>query len=441
MTDGPTDTPPIETPVITTSTEDPSPSDPLPAEPSAAAASDTPDIPAATPLLEPRDGLPEVVVDDDGLQRVIDAMAGGHGPVAVDAERASGYRYGHRAYLIQLRRRGAGSALIDPIHFDDLSGLGDVIADAEWVLHAATQDLPCLADLSLKPTRLFDTELAGRLLGLPRVGLGPLIERQLGFLLEKGHSAADWSTRPLPDDWLRYAALDVELLVELRDVLEGQLEDAGKLEWAHQEFAAIVAAPPAEPRADPWRRVSGIHRIRDRRKLAAVRELWTARDDLARRRDIAPGRVLPDAAIVDAATAMPTSEDALTELPVFRGRSQRREANRWFGALEAARRLPDNALPSATAAYDGPPPPRSWASRQPEAAERLSAARTAMAALAEERHLPVENLLAPDALRRVAWIPPAPLTADTVADALRGRGARPWQIELSVPVILEAFAR
>lgn len=395
--------------------------------------------PAAVPLLEPRDGLPVVVTDAAALERVVEAMAAGHGPVAVDAERASGYRYGHRAYLVQLRRACAGTALIDPIGLDDLTALGDAISDAEWILHAASQDLPCLADLSMKPTRLFDTELAGRLLGLPRVGLGPLIESQLGFSLEKGHSAADWSTRPLPDDWLRYAALDVELLVELRDVLERQLDDAGKLDWAHQEFAAIVAAPPAGPRADPWRRVSGIHRVRDRRRLAAVRELWTVRDDLARRRDTAPGRILPDSAIVDAATAMPDTQEALTELPVFRGRAQRREASRWFGAIERTRTLPESALPPATAPYDGPPPPRAWASRQPEAAERLAAARDAIGTLAEELHVPVENLLTPDSLRRVAWIPPDPLTEETLADALRGRGARPWQIELTVPVILESF--
>lgn len=406
-------------------------------------ATSTDDAPPAdhTPLLEPREGLPEVITDDAGLERVIDDLSAGHGPVAVDAERASGYRYGHRAYLIQLRRAGAGTVLIDPIHFDDLTDLGDAIADAEWVLHAATQDLPCLADLSLKPARLFDTELAGRLLGLPRVGLGPLVQSQLGYLLEKGHSAADWSTRPLPDDWLRYAALDVELLIDLRDVLERQLIDAGKLDWAHQEFAAIVAAPPATPRRDPWRRVSGIHRIRDRRRLAAVRELWFERDDLARRRDIAPGRVLPDSAIVEAATAMPDTQEALTELPVFRGRAQRREAARWFGAIERTRTLPDSGLPPATAPYDGPPPPRAWASRQPEAAERLAAARAALGAVADDLHVPVENLLTPDSLRRIAWIPPEPLTAETLADALRGRGARPWQIELAVPVILDAFSR
>ena len=120
-----------------------------------------------------------------------------------------------------------------------------------------------------------------------------MVEIVLGLSLEKGHAAVDWSTRPLPADWLRYAALDVEVLVELRDALAAELEASGKDEWARQEFAAIVAAPPAQPRVDPWRRTSGMHRVRKPRQLAIVRELWLARDALARQRDTAPGRILP----------------------------------------------------------------------------------------------------------------------------------------------------
>jgi ribonuclease D len=171
------------------------------------------------PLLEPRDGLPPVIETDAALSEVTSRLAHGEGPVAVDAERASGYRYGQRAYLVQLRRAGAGTMLIDPIACPDLSGIDAAVGDAEAVLHAASQDLPCLAEIGFRPQKLFDTELAGRLLGYPRVALGTLVEEVLGFHLEKGHSAADWSTRPLRTELLRYAALDVEVLVELRDAL------------------------------------------------------------------------------------------------------------------------------------------------------------------------------------------------------------------------------
>jgi ribonuclease D len=391
------------------------------------------------PLLEPRDGIPDPAVTPQQLAELVDALAGGTGPVALDAERASGYRYSQRAYLVQLRREGAGSSLIDPIACPDLSSLNAVIADAEWVFHAASQDLPCLAEIGLRPGTLFDTELAGRLLGYPRVGLGSMVEEVLGFRLEKGHSAADWSTRPLPRPWLNYAALDVEVLLELRDVLEQELASAGKLDWARQEFAALVAAPPPPPRVDPWRRTSGMHRIRTRRQMAAVRALWQSRDSLARQRDLAPGRILPDSAIIAAVLADPKGVPELQALPVFGGRHHRRLANRWFAALEQGRNLAESQLPQHTVPTDAPPPVSRWADRDPAAAARLAAARGGLAQLAESIRMPVENLLTPDVVRRLAWSPPAEISADTVAAVLTRQGARPWQIELTGGLLTNAM--
>ncbi|BDH14166.1 HRDC domain-containing protein [Streptomyces hygroscopicus] len=395
--------------------------------------------PAPVPLLEPREGIPPVTATDEALAEIVAAFAAGTGPVAVDAERASGYRYGQRAYLVQLRREGAGSVLIDPVGCPDLSALGEAIGDAEWVLHAATQDLPCLRDIGMVPTRLFDTELAGRLAGFARVGLGAMVENVLGFALEKGHSAVDWSTRPLPEPWLRYAALDVELLVDLRDALEEELTQQGKLEWARQEFAAIAAAPPPPPRKDPWRRTSGMHKVRRRRQMAVVRELWTARDQVAQRRDVSPGKVLGDAAIVEAALNLPANSHALAALPGFGHRMGRRQLEQWQAAVDRARALAENELPQPGQPLNGPPPPRAWADKDPVAAARLSAARAAVTSLAESLNLPQENLITPDTVRRLCWEPPAEPTRDSVAEVLTGHGARPWQIEQVAPILTEAL--
>lgn len=395
---------------------------------------------APIPLLEPREGIPPVVVDEAALARVIAAFAAGSGPVAVDAERASGYRYGQRAYLVQLRREGAGTALIDPVACPDLSGLGEALAGVEWVLHAATQDLPCLREIGMTPSSLFDTELAGRLAGFPRVGLGAMVEGVLGFVLEKGHSAVDWSTRPLPEPWLRYAALDVELLVDLRDALEKELDRQGKLEWARQEFDAIAAAPPAEPRKDPWRRTSGMHKVRRRRQLAVVRELWQSRDRIAQKRDVSPGKVLSDAAIVEAALALPANVHALAGLNGYGHRMGRRQLEQWQAAVDRAKALPDAALPQPGQPVTGPPPPRAWADKDPAAAARLSAARAAVSALAEQLTMPQENLIAPDTVRRLCWEPPQVVDAETVGAALAGYGARPWQVEQVTPVLVAALS-
>ncbi len=396
--------------------------------------------PAPTPLREPADGVPAVLTERPALVRLADALAQGTGPVAVDAERASGYRYGQRAYLVQLRRAGVGTALVDPIALPDLTPLSDALDGVEWVLHAASQDLPCLADVGMVPSAVFDTELAGRLLGRERVGLAALVAEELGYGLAKEHSAVDWSTRPLPLEWLRYAALDVELLVALRDRLAEHLEAAGKAGWAAQEFEAVRLAPAPAPRAEPWRRLSGLHQLRDVRRLAVARELWEQREDLARTRDISPGRVLPDAAIIQAAQALPRSAEQLAALPLFSGRNTRRRTPMWQQAVDRALALPETRLPARRAAgSDLPPPPRAWSDRNPDAAARLDRVRGCVREVAAGQAVPQENLLAPETQRRLAWLPPA-ARPDDVRAFLEGAGARPWQVDLLAGPLAAALA-
>lgn len=378
-----------------------------------------------------------VIDTRSGYLEAVELIAAGTGPIAVDAERASGFRYSQRAYLIQVFRRGSGTFLFDPPAVGRFDELNTAIADEEWVLHAATQDLTCLREVGLDPSRIFDTELAARLLGMPRVGLGTVVEELLGVHLAKEHSAADWSTRPLPQPWLVYAALDVELLPDLRDAIAALLDEAGKTEIAQQEFSSELTRELTVVRSEPWRRLSGIHSIRGLRNLAVARELWLSRDALARELDTAPGRLVPDSALTAAAKALPDNKRALAALREFTGRASRTELDRWWGAIEAGRTTED--LPVLRGNGDTLPPPRAWADRNPEADGRLKAARAALTALSEDRSIPLENLLTPETLRRVAWTPPAEITAASIGEALEAHGARPWQIEATSQMIADAF--
>ena len=370
---------------------------------------------------------------DDAVRR----LAEGEGPIAVDAERASGFRYSQRAYLIQMFRRGAGTFLFDPPQIPDFSPLEEAIRSEEWVLHAASQDLACLREVGLDPERIFDTELAARLLGMPRVGLGTVVEELLGIRLAKEHSAADWSTRPLPQSWLSYAALDVELLVDVRDRLVDALAETGKSELAEQEFEAVLRREAKPAAAEPWRRLSGIHAIRSPRSLAVARELWLARDARAAELDTAPGRLVPDASILAVAKALPQSRRALADLREFTGRASRSELDRWWSAVERGRTT--DRLPAVRVSSDSPPPPRAWAVRNPEADARLRLAKAGVGEAAEGLEMPVENLLTPDHLRRVAWSAPAEPTPEAIGDALVALGARPWQVAATAQIIADAF--
>jgi ribonuclease D len=402
------------------------------------------------PILSvPADGIPPVIDTPDALAAARAALRAGSGPLALDTERAQGYRYTAKAYLLQARRDGSGTHLIDPTAFEDGAARADFsafaaeLADVEWILHDASQDLPCLAELRFLPRHLFDTELAARLLGLAKVSLGALMEQALGLTLLKEHSAADWSRRPIPEDWLAYAALDVERLAELREWLVVQLEETAKLDWAHQEFAHLAqhAADAPRPRKEAWRRTSGLHALHTPAALAVVRELWLAREQLAESEDRAPGRVVPDRAITELATRMETDRKTalgrgdLRGVRGFTNRVASRHEAIWLDALARAAALPKSELPARTIAPEGPPMPRSWERRWPASFARFNRIRPALIELSEEISVPVENMLSPDHLRRLLWDSPDTIDAEEVDRRLTEFGARAWQRELVVPVI------
>ncbi|MFM1952736.1 MAG: hypothetical protein RJA33_1530, partial [Actinomycetota bacterium] len=327
-------------------------------------------------LTAPYKGLPDLVSTPAQFDSMLAELKKGTGPFAVDAERASGYRYSSRAYLIQIKRTDGGLHLIDPIPFgvgsSHFAALNDLWQGEEVILHASTQDLPCLRELGLHPSHLFDTELAGRLVGLPRVGLGALVESLLDIGLAKEHSAQDWSVRPLPEDWLNYAALDVELLVELRNEIEKLLIEKKKLDWALQEFASILTAPPSAKRVDPWRRTSGMHKVKKRSQLAVVKNLWESRDDLAAHLDISPGRVLSDMAISTIALASDTAPLATKKdlekvlRPIGLRARWFENTPRWLKAIEAALALSEDECPPTRTKSEALPPIKMWRDRFPE---------------------------------------------------------------------------
>ncbi|MFM8621554.1 MAG: HRDC domain-containing protein [Candidatus Nanopelagicaceae bacterium] len=395
----------------------------------------------ATPLLCPAGGVPAIIGSENEFASAVKKLSELSGPIAVDAERASGYRYSARAYLIQIKR-GKEIFLIDPIPFANsplINELNQIIQSDEVILHASTQDLPCLREWGLTPKRLFDTELGARLTGLPRVGLGALVEHFFNLSLTKEHSAVDWSIRPLNPEWINYAALDVELLIELRNEIASLLEGDGKLAWAESEFQSILDAPPAPPREDPWRRTSGMHKVRKREQLAVVRELWIARDKIASALDVAPGRLLSDNAITQLAVAAPTTVKGFqkTLKPIGLRPRWMENVNTWVDAIT---RAPESELPPMRINGDGMPPVKQWREKFPERYAPLTHARDAVIKRALELNMPSENLITPEFVRRICW-DQTQNKLTVVEEKLAKLGARPWQISEVAPLLTEALGQ
>lgn len=409
----------------------------------------TPEAPVAVPLLAPSQGVPEVIDTPEKFESALVELESGTGPFAVDAERASGYKYSARAYLIQIKRTNGGLHLIDPIAFGPghelFVRLNDLLNTDEVILHASTQDLPCLREVGINPTRLFDTELGGRIAGLPRVGLGPLLESLMGVTLAKEHSAVDWSTRPLPKEWLNYAALDVELLIELRNKIYELLSASNKWKWAEAEFSAILLAPAPPPRIDPWRRTSGMHKIKKQDQLVVIKNLWHARDDIARANDISSGKLLNDAAIIEFAIHKPlTRKDAEKALRPIGMRARWLENMPiWLSATEAALNTPEDQWPPMKSGADTLPPLKLWRERFADKYAPLTHARFAVETIAQELSIPAENLISPEIIRRICWAPPADslqnLNVDAVCNAMLDLGARQWQVDVVAPLVAAAL--
>jgi ribonuclease D len=384
------------------------------------------------------------VTDQIQLEQVVTQLAASKGSIAIDAERASGFKYSQRAYLLQIRAATTDIFLIDPVSSPDLSTskpfleLTALLKDREWILHAATQDLPCLNELGLYPGSIFDTELAARLAGQPRVGLGSLAESLLGYRLAKEHSAADWSTRPLPEGWLSYAALDVDVLHELAEQVAALLEKQNKQDWAAQEFSALMNFKPKPQRADRWRAITGLQKVQDRLSLEIARQLWNAREALAKKMDVAPGRLVPDSSILTVATEKPKTRPELAAMKGFSGRASRSYLDLWWDAVHASHKATE--LPSLRPEKtDALPNHRNWINKFPEADRRLKLAKASLTELSEKIAVPLENLLTPEILRQVSFAPPEPLDAQVLGEKLREFGARNWQIEQTSSQIVEAF--
>lgn len=397
---------------------------------------------AELPLLAAPRAEVFLVETAEELEEAVSTLASGNGPFAVDAERASGFKYSQRAYLVQVYRAGSPIYLIDPAAIAPsadpapFSELAKVMASDAWILHAASQDIPCLRELGLVAPALFDTELGSRIAGIERVGLGAVTEALLGLRLAKEHSAVDWSTRPLANDWLNYAALDVDVLFELWSAVEAVLIERNKLDWAQQEFAATLGAQPKAAKIDKWRGMTGLHEVKDAKKLAVARELWTAREALAVKLDVSPGRLIPDASIVNVVKETPKSKPQLAGNRSFVGRASRSYLDTWWKAIEDG--LNSRDLPPLKVAAIGIPNHRIWPSRFPEADRRLKIIRPLIAELAEKNGLPVENVLTPDYLRTICFEPPA-FELASVSETLRALGAREWQVELTGQLIVDGL--
>jgi ribonuclease D len=336
--------------------------------------------------------------------------------IALDTEGASFHRFIDRIYLLQLSTRDR-TAIIDPMPIGHPARLGRILEDPtiEIVFHDADYDLRLLQqDYKWHVRNIFDTRVAAQLLGLRAFGLAALLERYFGVKLDKKHQRADWSMRPLPQGMLDYAAQDTIHLLELRDRLEHDLERAGRLDWAREEFSLLEGTRWAdEDPGDVFLRVKGARDL-SRRELAVLRELVQWRDGVAGQLDRATFRVVGNEQLLEIARRQSTSREELAAIKgVPRGMIDAR-GQEMLDAVARGVAVPENALPKF-------PRAARW-DRDPEFDARVAALKTVRDAAATRLELDPGVLCARDRLEAVARKNPA-----SRAELDEVRELRAWQ--------------
>ena len=391
----------------------------------------------------PSEGTPQLMAGAAAIRQAADRLAQGTGWCAVDTERASGFRYHNRVCLLQIRRTGAGTMLIDvesdPQATTDF--IGRVLADTGWVVHAASTDLPYLEQLRLRPPQLFDTELAGRFLGFHRVNLAAMVEHYLGVRLRKNHGGEDWSRRPIPSEWLDYAALDVEYLLPLADAMRSELtQQHPKDEWVTEECDYLTRVYRGySPTPKSWEDLKGVHGLRTSKQLQVARCLWRVREKLARASDTAVSRLLPDKALVALATELPTTVPKVMMTPGYPPRL-RRKARYWANQVDKALRTAQDRWPEPfpIPTYRDTPPSRyTWSRYYPESFPKLTMVREELARVAAQVEIPVENMIQSSDTNEIVWRSQElkEVTDDTeLLELLQRLQIRPWQQKLCLPI-------
>jgi ribonuclease D len=222
------------------------------------------------------------VIDSDGqLSAFLPGLQAAEW-VALDTEADSLHAYPEKLCLLQIST-GAGDKLIDPLAYIDLKPLWMELKKHRLILHGADYDLRLLRkNHSFVPNCIFDTMLASRLLGEREFGLGSLLKKHLGIVLEKGSQKADWSKRPLTERMETYARNDTHYLKELSDILAERLRQKQRLPWLEQSCDRLIAecAIPAQAEPDLVWRIRGSNKLACH-SLAVLREVWHWREQEA----------------------------------------------------------------------------------------------------------------------------------------------------------------
>ncbi len=370
--------------------------------------------------------------EEDAKDLASDLASGA--PFALDCEAAGFHRYSDRLCLVQVTSASGRDFILDALAFDVGTVLREPLEDpaVPVLMHGADYDLRLLdRDVDTRVQGLVDTQVAASLLGERALGLAALLEKFLDVKLAKKYQRADWAKRPLPDEMLDYAANDTRHLHALVGRLQSALADAGRVNWAREEYRALETVRWEEDTdEDPVTRVKAARDMTPR-AVALLRAALAWRDDLARELDRAPFRVASDQVLVDVVVTRPASADEFAGMKGVNGRLARQAGGDLIDRLAEVDRLADDQIEGYPRRRrnggPGRPPPE-----VEELADRLKSVRNRRA---EKLGIDRGTLLPNAALLEIARV--GPRSAEELSTVA---GLRQWQLDVVGPGLLDVLA-
>ncbi len=351
---------------------------------------------------EPHSPPPYTVVSTaERFHRMLDCLAAAP-RLAIDIEADSLYHYFEKVCLIQISS-DTETYILDPLVITEITELAPLLANpsVEKVFHAASYDVYCLRrDYGFAFANIFDTHVAAQLLGYEFLGLGALMEQLLGIYHSKRRQRDDWSQRPLASEQLEYAAMDTHHLLRLRDALESELREKGRMDWALEEFetAAAIERPEKEFDTEGFRRIKGSREL-GLQDQVVLRALYLLRDKIARKLDVPPFKVLNNSVLIELVRRPPASPREMFNRSGISYRVARRFSSDILKTIAEARRQ-DPSFLEIPARVSWKPPSRA-------AKLRLEALKHWRQEKAHQLNLHVGVVFPANVLENLAEAPPA----------------------------------
>lgn len=301
-------------------------------------------------MTESENAVEYTIVNSTGELDRLCVKWGGLRTLALDTEFIRVNTFYPKAGLIQVCD-GQDIYLLDPLSINDFSSFKTLLQNVNIckVLHSSSEDLVLFLNFfGVLPQPMFDTQKAAAFLGFgPSISYQNLVKEMSGVSLGKGETRSDWLRRPLSEQQLHYAALDVKFLPVLYSRLLEQLQSRDRLSMLQAECASMIDTAVRIEDETSWpdlfMQMGAAWRL-DAHQLGVLKNLCVWREQQARLRDTPRTWIGRDADLIQIAERKPRTLQELKSLEEMSRNLYSKDAEAILALVESSVPVPLEVL-------------------------------------------------------------------------------------------------